>query len=126
MAFHPTDIQLMMEAAGKHYLWKTTYPFKDKDLDLSAVIDREFKRPPRIPGKEPHWIIQQWDELIAFMTIGRHLELTTEGIEDVANLTGKYPKISKGKQVAIQLPPRQRTPSQQLGTEHMEGRDPPR
>ena len=59
---------------------------------------------------------------MAFMTTGRHLELTPEGIEDLANLPGKYTKTPKGKQVAIQPPPRQRTPSQQLGSEHLEGR----
>ena len=42
MGYHPKDMQLMLEAAGKYYLWKTTYPFKDEDLDLSTIIEREF------------------------------------------------------------------------------------
>jgi len=30
--FHPKDIQLLLEAATKHYLWHTTIPFESKHL----------------------------------------------------------------------------------------------
>jgi len=30
--FHPKDIQLLLEATTKHYLWHTTIPFESKDL----------------------------------------------------------------------------------------------
>ena len=29
--FHPKDIQLLLEATTKHYLWYTTIPFESKD-----------------------------------------------------------------------------------------------
>ena len=36
--FHPKDIQLLLEATNKHYLWNTTIPFESKDLELNTVL----------------------------------------------------------------------------------------
>ena len=34
-AYHPLDIDLLAEAAIKHYLWKSEHNFKAEELDLS-------------------------------------------------------------------------------------------
>jgi len=52
--FHPKDIQLLLEATTKHYLWNTTIPFESKDLELTTVLMEGLKR-PKIPQlTEPH------------------------------------------------------------------------
>jgi len=43
--FHPKDIQLLLEATTKHYLWHTTIPFESKDLELTTVLAERLKRP---------------------------------------------------------------------------------
>jgi len=43
--FHPKDIQFLLEATTKHYLWHTTIPFESKDLELTTVLMEPFKRP---------------------------------------------------------------------------------
>ena len=44
-AYHPLDIDLLAEAAVKHYFWKTEYNFTAEDLDLSYTCSIELKRP---------------------------------------------------------------------------------
>jgi len=46
--FHPKDIQLLLKATTKHYLWNTTIPFESKDLKLTTVLMESLKR-PKIP-----------------------------------------------------------------------------
>jgi len=43
--FHPKDIQLLLEATTKHYLWDPTIPFESKDLELTTVLTERLKRP---------------------------------------------------------------------------------
>jgi len=55
--FHPKDIQLLLEATTKHYLWHTTIPFESKHLELTTVLAEHLKR-PKIPQlTEPHWVL---------------------------------------------------------------------
>jgi len=52
--FHPKEIQLLLEAIIKHYLWHTTISFESKDWELTTVLAEHLKR-PKIPQlTEPH------------------------------------------------------------------------
>jgi len=73
--FHPKDIQLLLVAATKHYLWHTTIPFESKDLELTTVLAERLKH-PKIPQlTEPHWVLKEWDDIMSFMLCGQHLLL---------------------------------------------------
>ena len=52
-AYHPLDIDLLAEAAIKHYLWKSEHNFKAEELDLSNTLSKELKRPFVKRLKEP-------------------------------------------------------------------------
>jgi len=72
---HPKDIQLLLEATTKHYLWHTTIPFESKDLELTTVLAERLKR-PKIPQLiEPHWVLKEWDDIMSVMLCGEHLLL---------------------------------------------------
>jgi len=73
--FYPKDIQQLLEATTKHYLWHTTIPFESKDLELTTVLAERLKR-PKIPQlTEPHWVLKEWDDIMSFMLCGQHLLL---------------------------------------------------
>jgi len=73
--FHPKDMQLLLEATTKHYLWTTTIPFESKALELTTVLAEGLKR-PKIPQlTEPHWVLEGWDDIMCFMLCGQHLLL---------------------------------------------------
>jgi len=73
--FHPKDIQLLLQATTKHYLWKTTIPFESKDLERTTVLMERLKR-PKIPQlTEPHWVLKEWDDIMSFMLCTHHLLL---------------------------------------------------
>ena len=44
-AYHPLDIDLLAEAAIKHYWWKREHNFKADELDLSNILCKELNRP---------------------------------------------------------------------------------
>ena len=100
-AYHPLDIDLLAEAAIKHYLWKSEHNFKAEELHLSNTLRKELKRPFVNRLKEPPWIAREWDELMAFMITGRHLDvgpLTTEDIEKEQRMPVGFKELSsKGK-----------------------------
>jgi len=73
--FHPKDIQLLLEATTKHYLWHTTIPFESKDLELTTVLAERLKRPNIPQLTEPHWVLKEWDDIMSFMLCGQHLLL---------------------------------------------------
>jgi len=73
--FHPKDVQLLLEATTKHYLWNTTIPFESKDLELHTVL-AECLKCTKIPQlTEPHWVLKDWDDIMSFMLCGQHLLL---------------------------------------------------
>jgi len=51
--FPPKDIQLLLEATTKHYLWNITIPFESKDLELTMVLAELLKRPKIAQLTEP-------------------------------------------------------------------------
>jgi len=73
--FHPNDIQVLLEATTKHSLGNTTIPFESKDLELTTVL-MERLNPPKIPQlTEAHWVLKEWDDIMAFMLSGQDLLL---------------------------------------------------
>jgi len=73
--FHPKDIQLLLEAITKHYLWNTTILFESKDLKLTTVLMEGLKRPKIPKFTEPHLVLREWDDIMSFMLCGQHLLL---------------------------------------------------
>jgi len=57
--FHPKDIQLLLEATTKHYLWQTTMPFESKDMELTTVLAERLKRPKIPQCTEPPWVVKE-------------------------------------------------------------------
>ena len=43
-AYHSLNIDLLTEAAIKHYLWKTEHNFKAEELDSSKTLSKECKK----------------------------------------------------------------------------------
>jgi len=73
--FYSKDIQLLLEARTKHYLWNTTIPFEIKDLEFTSVL-MECLKQPKIPQlTEPHWVLKEWDNIMSFMIYGQQLLL---------------------------------------------------
>jgi len=71
-SFHPKDIQLLLEATTKHYLWHTTIPFESNDLELTTVLAEPLKA-HKIPHlTELHWVLKEWDDIMSFMLCGQH------------------------------------------------------
>ena len=58
-AYHLLDIDLLAEAAIKHYLWKSAHNFKAEELDLSNTLSKELKRPFVNGLKDPPWIARE-------------------------------------------------------------------
>ena len=82
-AYHPLDIDLLAEAVIEHDLWKSEHNFKAEELDPSHTLSKELKRPFVNGLKEPPWIAREWDELMAFMITGRHLDVGPRTAEDI-------------------------------------------
>jgi len=81
--YHDEDIKLLLEAVGKHYLQKkSNYPFVETELDLNAFFVEELKKPVVPLGQEPHWVIKEWDEIMAFTLYGRYVQLGTHAVKD--------------------------------------------
>ena len=92
-AFHTLDIDLLAEAAIKHYLWNSEHNFEAKELDLSNTLSKQLKRPFVNRLKEPPWIAREWDELMGFMITGRHLyvgPLTADNIEKEQRIPRRF------------------------------------
>ena len=82
-AYHPLDIDLLAEAAIKHYLWQSEDNFKTEEFDLRNTLSIELKRPLVNWLKVPPWIAREWDELMAFMITRRHLDVGPLTAEDM-------------------------------------------
>ena len=71
--FHTEDINLLLEGASKHFLWQSEYPLLEKDLKLKAYISTAVKKPTLPINNEVHSVLQNWDNIIAFMMCRMHL-----------------------------------------------------
>jgi len=109
--FYPKDIQLLLEATTKHYLWNTTILFESKDLELTPVLMERLKRPTIPQLIEPHWILKEWNDIMFFMLCGQHLLLPVvpEQFED--------PPIAKRLKVQARRDPPETPTSQHSAPE---------
>ena len=71
--YHPLDIDLLAEAAVKHYLCNTKHNFKAEELELRDTLSKELNCPFVTRLTEPPWIAREWDELMALMIPCRSL-----------------------------------------------------
>ena len=95
--YHLLDIDWLAKAAVKHYLWKTEHNFKAEELDRSNTVSKELKGPFVNRLQDPSWIHMEWDELMAFMIPGRHLDLvplTTRDIDKEPGMPGGFKESS--------------------------------
>ena len=84
--FHSEDIQLLLEAVTKHFLWHSEYPFQENDLELRAYISKALRKPTVPINKKPHWVLQNWDDIMAFMIGGTHLDREVHTVGDLSDL----------------------------------------
>ena len=93
--FHSADIRLLLEALTKHFLWHAEYPFHEKDLELGAYISKALRKPTVAINKEPHWVLQNWNNIIACMMCGTHLDREVHAAGDLSDPVqqgiGSYP-----------------------------------
>ena len=83
----------------KHFLWKTTIDFQSEELELTSVLSKELKKPYIAPTMEPHWVLKEWDKLMAFMLCGTHLERKAHTLENWETEDSDLPRsfCQKGK-----------------------------
>jgi len=66
----------------KHFLWKTTIEFQSEEFELTSILSKQRKKPYIAPTMGPHWVLKEWDELMAFMLCGTHLERKAHTLEN--------------------------------------------
>ena len=84
--FHSVDVKLLLEAVIKDFLWYSEYPFQENDLELRAEISKGLKKPTVPINKEPHWVLQKWDDIIVFMMCRTHLDREVHTVGDSLDL----------------------------------------
>ena len=93
--FHVDDIKLRLEAVTKHFIWHSEYAFQEKDLQLRAYISKALRKPMLPIYKEAHWVLQNWDNIMAFMMCGTHLDREVHAAGDLSDPVqqgiGSYP-----------------------------------
>jgi len=95
--FHTKDIQLLLEATPKDFLWNTTIPFESKDLELTTVLMEHLKRPKISQLTEPQWVLKEWDYIMSFVLCGQHLDLPIIAGRFEDPPIGKRPKRQDGR-----------------------------
>ena len=91
--YHPLDIYLLDEVAVKHYLWKTEHNFQAEALDLRNTLSKELNRQFVNQLKEAPCIAREWDELMAIVITGHHVDvspLTPAHIEKEQGMPGGF------------------------------------
>jgi len=102
--FHPKDIQLLLEAVTKHFLWNMAIPFENKDLVLTTVLNECLQRAKISQLTEPHWVLKEWDDIVSFMLCGQHLVLPI-----IAGQFEDPPSASRPKGQERRNPPERQT-----------------
>ena len=84
--FHSEDIKLVLEAVTKHFLWHSKYTSQENDLELKAYISKALRKPTAPINKKPHWVLQNWDDIMAFMMCEMHLYREVHTAGDLSDL----------------------------------------
>ena len=87
--FHLESIMLPLEGVTKHFLWHSEYQFQENELKLSTYINKAFKKPTVSISKEPHWVLQKWDDIMAFMMCRMHLDRAVHTAGDLSDLVSQ-------------------------------------
>ena len=99
--FHSEDIKLLLEAVTKHFLWSQEYLLQENDLELRAYISKVLEKSTVPINKEPHWVLQNWDHIIAFMMCQTHLDREVHTAGDLSDLVqqgiGSCPQTPRNK-----------------------------
>ena len=101
--FHSEDIKLVLEAVTKYFLLYSEYLFQENDLELKAYMSKALRKPMLSIKNESDWVLQNWNNIMAFMMCGTHLdrEVHTAGdsLDPVPQGIGSYPQTpgNKGK-----------------------------
>ena len=101
--FHSEDIKLLLEVARKHFLWHSEYLFQENNLELMAYISKALRKPMVPINKEQHRVLQNWDDIMAFMMCGMHLNSEVHAAGDLSDSVqqgmGSYLQtpLNKGK-----------------------------
>ena len=61
------------------------YLAQEKNSELKAYISKALKKPSVPINIEPHWVLQNWDDLLAFMRCGTHLDREVHTAGDVSD-----------------------------------------
>ena len=92
---------MLLEAVTKHVLVHSEYPFRENNLELRAYINKGLKKQLVTIHKELHWVLQNWNDIMAFMMCGTHLdrEVYTAGDlwDPVPNRIGRYSQPPQNK-----------------------------
>ena len=98
--FNSKDIKLLLEAVTKH-LWHSESSLEDNDLQLKAYIRKALRKPTIHINKAPYCVLHHWDDIMAFMMHGTHLDKEVHTAEDLSNLVqqgfGNYSQTSRNK-----------------------------
>ena len=72
--FNSAHIKLLFEPTTKHFLWHSDYPLQKNDLELRLCISKALKKPMVPINTEQYWVLQNGDDIIAFMMCRTHLD----------------------------------------------------
>ena len=99
--FYFENIKLLLEVVIKHFLYDSKYAFQENDLELRAYISKALKTLIVPINKEPYWVLQNWEDIMAFMMYRRHLvsQVHTAGdiLDSVQQGIGSYTQTSQHK-----------------------------
>ena len=99
--FHSKNIKLLLEAVTKQFLWHSGYLFYQNNLELIVYMSKVLRKPMVLINKEPHWALQNWNDIMASMRCGTYLdrEVHTAGdlSDGVQQGIGSYPQTMRNK-----------------------------
>ena len=66
---------------------------------MKAYISKVLRKPTVPINKEPYWVLQNWDAIMAFMICGTHLDREVHTAGDLSDLVqqgiGRYPQTPR-------------------------------
>ena len=72
--FHSEAIKFGLDAVTTQFNWHSEYVFQGNDLQLSIFRSKILKKSSVPNHKEPHRVVQNWDDFMAFMLCGTYLK----------------------------------------------------
>ena len=92
---------LLLEAVTKHFSWQSQYSFQENDLELRAYISQALQKPTGPINKELHWVLQNWDDIMALMMCRTYLDREVHTAGDLSDPIqkgiGSYPQTPRNE-----------------------------